>query len=125
MMEVEMNSEKFGICSQMTRLVTRKDFIEFIRRESLKSYKIAAYSENNISTSLPAEPWINDSRFSIGADLQTKRTADGWIPTMQMRGVEDPAYELDYLRGRRIITTVMRFVLLIIFSVLFYEFGRI
>jgi hypothetical protein len=38
MMEGEMVSETLGSCPQLTRLVTREDFIEFNRRESFKSY---------------------------------------------------------------------------------------
>jgi hypothetical protein len=38
MMEAEMVSETLGFCPQLTQLVAREDFIEFIRCESLKSY---------------------------------------------------------------------------------------
>jgi hypothetical protein len=38
MIEAKMVSETLGVYPQLTRLVTRDDFIEFSRRESFKSY---------------------------------------------------------------------------------------
>jgi hypothetical protein len=42
MMEAEMASETLRFYQQLTRLVTREDFIEFSRRENFKSYKTSS-----------------------------------------------------------------------------------
>jgi hypothetical protein len=44
-MEAEMVSETLGFCPQLTRLVSRQDFIELSRRESFKSYPLMMEAE--------------------------------------------------------------------------------
>jgi hypothetical protein len=47
MMETERVSETLVFNSELTRLITREDFIAFVRRESFKSYMV--YIDKSVS----------------------------------------------------------------------------